>query len=42
MQEELQTNYGYKNMSGEREVMEDSIKESGQDMHNRLLKKIRE
>ena len=42
MQEEHQTNYGYKNMSGEREVMEDSIKESGQDMHNRLLKKIRE
>ena len=42
MQEEHQTNYGYKNMSGEREVMEDSIKESGQDMLNRLLKKIRE
>ena len=42
MQEEHQTNYSYKNMSGEREVMEDSIKESGQDMLNRLLKKIRE
>lgn len=39
MQEEHQTNYSYKNMSGEREVMEDSIKESGQDMLNRLLKK---
>ena len=42
MQEEHQTNYSYKNMSEEREVMEDSIKESGQDMLNRLLKKIRE